>query len=836
MQIASADDPVKATQEHREKNAAANRDYRERKAESPSRDGDLNASVPVPHKRPRKAPVSMEHARAHKVIDSLSPEQVRAVLNPDLIGYLLLPKCPCPEKPDSRRAGVEPYLPPQVRLKYAKSARRRCSEVTPEVCRVRGVDIRLPVHPKFSGRLNPNRNSYWEYGVLTFTSEELTIMPIQPRTLGVPTAVHSEWMAQRWLSRGNALSQTLQATWAHICQNFNLKLQTIGRSSQRDWYVCSPATGTGKTESLKVYAALFPRFVKHSGMLAVTRLKVSADEIRNDINELAGKIVATAYHTDSGIPLEDLKDYPVLVITHAAFARAMERAASSLSKWDHFTAFGESGKRHLIVIDEAIDVLDLTTLTEDQLSQTIGAIPRTARDEWPAAVSYMEDLLLALRQWDAAMKGQGSEAAKVIRTEDQAAFARLFYGVPEFSGLREFMRTHRHVGSRRRGTGEDASTYLGKEYAKGVAEVEALAQNFMLHHKRNRRASLSTARCILPDDSQGCVVLDATASTNRLYDIMSRDEGMGVHMELPPAGARTYRNLTVKIARVSGTGKRALTAEDDEGQSVGKAEASRLLSWLGNAEEMRKHSEVFLACHMDNEVHFAGAELPFALKTAHYGAIDGSNDFRTCTAGVIFGLPFRDPLDASLSFFALQGVQPDEWLSDDTRRRFREFNDIKHELWIGWTVTSLVQTVNRIATRTVITQEGDCPPCELYVMLPKGKLGDTIERRLMEQLPDAPLPQPWMFTTARTERKQKCRSTDHREALRVFIQNMEQGARFTASTLRGLLSVSPRQWDRLVSEMKDSASELAATLRARAVSYSTERQGSRTVAYLKRAA
>jgi hypothetical protein len=43
---------------------------------------------------------------------------------------------------------------------------------------------------------------------------------------------------------------------------------------------------------------------------------------------------------------------------------------------------------------------------------------------------------------------------------------------------------------------------------------------------------------------------------------------------------------------------------------------------------------------------------------AHWGAIDGRNDWNDHDAVVIFGLPYRDPFWATNTFFALKSLRP----------------------------------------------------------------------------------------------------------------------------------------------------------------------------------
>ncbi len=82
-----------------------------------------------------------------------------------------------------------------------------------------------------------------------------------------------------------------------------------------------------------------------------------------------------------------------------------------------------------------------------------------------------------------------------------------------------------------------------------------------------------------------------------------------------------------------------------------------------------------------------------------YGATDGSNGFATValpSSSVFLG---GTRVDASLTFFATQDVQPDAWLYEDGSRAFRGYSDIREELYLGWVSTDLVQMVNRTAMR-----------------------------------------------------------------------------------------------------------------------------------------
>jgi len=130
---------------------------------------------------------------------------------------------------------------------------------------------------------------------------------------------------------------------------------------------------------------MLPKVVgdSHPGVLIVTRLKTDADQIAEKINELSGnKDEAVAYHSDTKdkLKITDLKNYPVLVITHRAYELALDllgQDGSIQQTWPFFYDWKNTNRR-LVVIDEALDIVEHSQaaleglrLTEATLSQSI---------------------------------------------------------------------------------------------------------------------------------------------------------------------------------------------------------------------------------------------------------------------------------------------------------------------------------------------------------------------------------------------------------------------------------------------------------------------------------
>ncbi len=174
--------------------------------------------------------------------------------------------------------------------------------------------------------------------------------------------------------------------------------------------------------------------------------------------------------------------------------------------WDQLVAFGDERTRDLIVIDEAVDLLEVTKLTEDDLSQLVGAIPGEARSRWPTDVHYLETLLAELRRWVASINGK-ADSQRVLVDGDRALFDRLFGVLPDFTELRAFMRAHWFIGSKRKGSHAQTNVDLWKYHDNVFEQVAALVRSFVLFAKQGKRTTFNSARMILPEDAQGCVIL-----------------------------------------------------------------------------------------------------------------------------------------------------------------------------------------------------------------------------------------------------------------------------------------------------------------------------------------
>src|SRR5262249_49402948 len=146
-------------------------------------------------------------------------------------------------------------------------------------------------------------------------------------------------------------------------------------------------------------------------------------------------------------------------------------------------------------------------------------------------------------------------------------------------------------------------------------------------------------------------------------------------------------------------------------------------------------SRVLTVCHKDVEDIMRQHDTGFAqFSTAHWGDLDGKNDWADHDVGVYFGLPYRPTAWSANTFMALQGAQSTEWLQADGARPFAGYQDIRKALVVGQLVTDVVQGMGRPRCRKVIDTEGNCEPTTLCIALPNDETADSILAGIQQQM------------------------------------------------------------------------------------------------------
>ena len=600
-------------------------------------------------------------------------------------------------------------------------------------------------------------------------------------------------MTDHWQSLGNCPSPDLQAVWRQLCRTLNEQAS----ATDTRWRVVQPATGTGKSQGLALYAALH-RDQPQLGMLIVVRLISQADEMAAQINTLAGKEIAKARHTENNLSTDEMADTQVLVVTHKAYELSLDRYSRGCEqRFSSFLAYDHNfmGQRDLIVVDECLDVVKQYQVTLEDLSFALGAIPSEIRlaPEFAHEFRQLETLERVLEEIQSS-----HDTSDRLVPNDAGDLPEDF----SLNNLREVCR----------GVYWD-EVVLHKESAKDrcrIAEridrtleaAQATLEQWRFYSKKGARHTLNTSVLVVPDDIKGAVVLDATASQNLLYRLFADK------VEIKPVvEARNYQNVTLHVARTQGVGK----------GSMKKRAPHRVRHLLDDlTARISSESRVFICSHKDVEHHIVQYETPFDMRTGHWGAIDGLNDYQDCDTFVCFGLPYRDRITSSNVFFALKGPQDDEWLQSAEKRASHGYSDIRQAIEEGQVISDVIQAINRIRVRRVIDEHGNCEPADCYLLIGQDRTSNRLLESIRKAMPGITI-KDWDLNLGHKQSKvahrrgPKPHRSRYADSLCKFLEGSPAG-QWSSSKLRSLLGIPAERWKALQKQLKNPDSSLSRRL------------------------
>jgi hypothetical protein len=588
-------------------------------------------------------------------------------------------------------------------------------------------------------------------------------------------------MAARWVAElGNVYTGKLGMQWAELANVFNSHITAHDDPQAHERYtVVAAALGSGKTQGAILYCALLAESYpdeEQPGVLIVTRRIQDADEIARTINQLAGRAFAFAYHSElvaRTTKLSDLAQYPVVVVTHRGYQIALDQMSqgAAASCWPEFSKYRDRSRK-LNVIDEAIDLVEHDNVTIEGLKKAIGWIPEAIRREHLPACVLLEETLEHFRSPDAFKIPDGRRAALYEALKGGIA--------PDFGGLHQtvcFTTFKRYLGV----PGET----IKESILKTLRAVERVFRQWSYVMKLpTGEQTLHTARLILPSDTKGAVILDATARANTLYRLF----GDRIEVRSLPFHTRSYKNLKLHVSRGHKTGKGYIVKNADD---AAKEIIANLTLHLGAGRK------ALLVTHKDAEASLSKYATPFERFTTHWGAIDGSNEWRDCDAVCILSLPRRPDSWATSSYFAITGDIRDEILGDEGDR-------MRQDIRIGQVVSDVAQAIGRTRCRKVIDEDGNCDPVDVFLFLPDTVEGAAIAKGIRREFHDCQYAD-LEYVGDVTRVKPKASRIE--DAFMVCLRGLPKGTT-TAKELRqgNFKGCSPRSWGSLAAALRDQTS------------------------------
>lgn len=291
------------------------------------------------------------------------------------------------------------------------------------------------------------------------------------------------------------------------------------------------------------------------------------------------------------------------------------------------------------------------------------------------------------------------------------------------------------------------------------------------------------------DTKRSCgIILDATASIDRTYEML------GDRIEIVPRAKhiRSYKNVTIHVSRPHHVGRDYLAKH-------ARAEWPMLVKRL-RATISDQNGVLVITQKRTKDIIKSGPSLA-KQEIGHWGDLDGKNNWNHCDTVVIYGLPYPDDIEATNVFHGCTDIRSEDWFAG--KREYGRHADIKTELKNGFIVRNMVQAINRAKCRTIIDDNGNCAPTDVYILLPHGIVGDAVLAAIESQMPDAKIA-PWEALPNRVMSS----LTRNERALLSELRQSTRGVPVTKTHVIGRLFITGRTFERVTAKLRKPNSAL----------------------------
>jgi len=616
-------------------------------------------------------------------------------------------------------------------------------------------------------------------------------------------------MREHWTTNlSNVSSKELELTWRQLAQAFKKNILSHTDTEQRDeWLVVQPPTGSGKTQGTILYSAMLPHKVDtHPGVLIITRLKAEADIVAEQINELAGESTAVAHHSDTNTSFEELREWPVLVITHKAYELALDylgRDGSIRDTFEFFHSFdhNEEGRRKLAVVDECLDIVENHQIDKDGIELVLEALKKA-----PGAWRNEKDMLQKL---DSHLEQQriGLEINPQVFKKERMMVD--YCQDLDFSSLRGAI-WEKDIKWEKKITGKynvEVRRDIQRRIDNILKALEHMAKQFVYYAHHNGNQTWNTARLLVPEDVKGAVVLDATAGINTIYELFDKAVVWSA-----PENVRNYQNVKLHVSTGHKVGKESMSKNP---QSICRDLLSDLEGRFSEEDD-----KALIVTHKDVEPVLMSYNPKFEMETGHWGALQGRNMWQDCNKIVLFGMPYLPNVLTMNAYQVFKGpVSPDLATEDEKEH----MDQTRAKLKRGWLITDIIQAFNRVQCRKVTDGEGNCEPTEGYVLFKSMDEAQQIIPVIEREMPGIEIVWSSMMETSKKKKTRVSRS-DAVDSFCKFLEVMDQGE-CSKTDVQNHLGLSPRKMDELVKQARDPESKVGQAMLENEVTLKQKRKG-----------
>jgi len=502
-----------------------------------------------------------------------------------------------------------------------------------------------------------------------------------------------------WKSYGNSSSKEYIELWSIIfsklneCERRNCQTQY----TYNKYFVIPAPTGSGKTQCLRFYAAELYLQNKDIGMVILSKFKSEVDEAVEQINRLAGDTIAIGYYTGTDVKgkhnEDELDNYQVVVTTHQYFKLNHHKNAVDKSTYRKVMSFN-GHTRDIVVVDEAIDLMDTYTITRDLISKLeTKAVTLTSKSNSPEVglelklLTYLNDNYKTLffdDEIETSCRYVGDKLPLLQRislelNESIEDVKRLF-------NLHNFIQA---LQSKRLDKVDMVSPSQKTVLIKYAREVVHLLDDSVYWYYNQKYISSS-----LEEPTVSTVLFDATANIDNLYNKMS-----SVTIVQPLPEVKRYDNVVLNYKKLNiGLGKDSISKNT-------KAHFDNLALLYCNIKHPNWEDRIVIFTRKALREYAEYNEIPSSID--HFGNLVGVNHYKDDNHILIYGINHKP---ASLSLNNLYQAIGNDAFDNESEGLLAELrhSNISAEI---------IQAINRGRCRKVAN--GQAPEAHIYLALAK---------------------------------------------------------------------------------------------------------------------
>lgn len=516
-----------------------------------------------------------------------------------------------------------------------------------------------------------------------------------------------------------------------LCRSFNECIR-LNKAGEAQTLILSPKTGSAKSVSSQMYVSL----LEVEASIVVVYTIEDAIETCKNINEWSGNedyarctySLSGDNNNDLRVNIDQLSQYRCIVISHALFKLANDAIGiESLSTY-------KDQKREFVLVDERMDLHKDITFPLSNIKPLLKLFNDIKHSiELPLVdneIKYLESVLEIFEEFkeisemtidivdDKIAPSYEQRSFMYVATDMRSAHDIKTHDFSIFQNLLKdkIVKLEKIIDPL---SLLDSKVETNKVIKKLMSHLKNLATILSSNFYYFAQASGSNGPMIMItknilNEFGSSVVLDATATVNRMYDDKVLENPDTVrHIET--TNPRKYNNFTINACRGVKQGKHSIykSLTPNELKQMVELYKEIAYSLLTNKDDC-----LLVVVHQDFREELKKKITKKAVEFTHWGDHRGKNKWSHCNKMLVIGWNYLPTQVHYLNFInAINGTH------DINNQQLR---DIRDTYSLTQITDDLVQAVNRGAVRKTASTDGNCKESEVYMFYPTGVDGKIV--------------------------------------------------------------------------------------------------------------